>query len=68
VALPTNLQQQETPTMRSYLIPPVALAAAAALAVPAWAQQQAPAQEQTGSANQGQTGPMQALQDARQKL
>jgi sporulation protein YlmC with PRC-barrel domain len=68
VALPTNLQQQETSTMRSYLIPPVALAAAAALAAPAWAQQQPPAQEQAGNANQGQTAPMQALQDARQKL
>jgi sporulation protein YlmC with PRC-barrel domain len=56
--------------MRSHLIPSVALAAAAALAAPAWAQQQQQQQpqQQAGNADQSQTGAMQALQDARQKL
>ena len=40
----------------------------AALAGPAFAQQQQPAQEQSSNAGTGQEGATQALQDARQKL
>jgi PRC-barrel domain len=51
--------------MRSHPVPTFALAAA--LAAPALAQQQ-PAQEQANNASSGQTGAMQASQDARQEL